>query len=241
MPSRASRPIRPYITAIIPAAGCGNRMSYGRDKLFLKISGKDIITYSLKVLQASSVINEIIVAASTYNIGRIERISKVHNIKKLRNVILGGEKRSISVLNAFLHIGKRTDIVLIHDAARPFLTKNLIKDVAQAAEDFGAAIAAVPLKPTIKQVGKDAHFVKKTLERKILWEAQTPQAFKKGILTKAYNSKKAYISKFTDEASLIEALGRKVRVVRGSYKNIKVTTKEDLAIAKAIAGSGRLR
>jgi 2-C-methyl-D-erythritol 4-phosphate cytidylyltransferase len=138
------------------------------------------------------------------------------------------------VANGLKAIGPQADLILIHDAARPFITKGLVSSVIKEARKAGAAIAAVPVKATIKKV-KNGSVVEKTLDRGKLWEIQTPQVFKKDLILKAYKKFKRIPA--TDDAMLVERLGAKVSVVLGSYSNIKITTPEDLIIAKGIAGS----
>jgi 2-C-methyl-D-erythritol 4-phosphate cytidylyltransferase len=145
-------------------------------------------------------------------------------------VVLGGKRRQDSVTRALAALPGKAELVLIHDCARPFIDAGLVSAVIREAEKSGAAVVGVPVKATIKEVHRGS--VKKTLDRKKLWEIQTPQVFKKAVIVEAY--KRFGRKTVTDDASLAERVGRRVSVVTGSYSNIKVTTPEDIAIAEAI-------
>jgi 2-C-methyl-D-erythritol 4-phosphate cytidylyltransferase len=164
---------------------------------------------------------------------------KKYRIRKIRAVVLGGKRRQDSVDKGLKAVSKEADWVLIHDGVRPFINKELISSVIKEAKKAGAAIVGVPVKATIKKLKtqslklKTKFVVEKTLNRDNLWEIQTPQVFKKDLILKAY--KRFGNINVTDDAMLVEKMGIKPRVVLGSYNNIKITTPEDLVIAKAIA------
>lgn len=147
---------------------------------------------------------------------------------------MGGQRRQDSCLNGLNALPSSADIVLIHDAARPFVRQGLITALIRKAQAKGAAIPGVPVKNTIKRVSGRTLFVDKTLERSLLWEIQTPQAFRKDLILAAYE-KSANIDA-TDDAMLVERLKKRVSIVPGSYDNIKITTPDDLILAEAIAG-----
>jgi 2-C-methyl-D-erythritol 4-phosphate cytidylyltransferase len=228
-----------YVTAIVLAAGRGLRYKAKLSKPLLQINGQPVIIYCLKIISSLSLVRDIIVVVNPQNLNRIKNKLKQYRIKKMSKVILGGQKRQDSVRNALEVVDSRADFILIHDGVRPFIDRNTVLKAIKEAKRCGAAIVGVPVKSTIKVVaGRRSQvagnfMVKKTLDRNELWEIQTPQVFKKELILEAY--KKFGDAEVTDDAMLVEKLGAKVSVVLGSYQNIKITTPEDLAIAKAIA------
>ncbi|MCU0652031.1 MAG: 2-C-methyl-D-erythritol 4-phosphate cytidylyltransferase [Candidatus Omnitrophica bacterium] len=227
-----------YVSAIVLAAGRGIRFKSRCPKPLVNINSKPLIIYSLETLSKSPLIKEIIVVANSFNQKQIIRRIKKYRLKKVMKIILGGKERQDSVFNGLKSINAAADLVLIHDAARPCINTKLILALISESKKTGAAIAGVPVKATIKlafssqlsAVGRTV--VKQTLDRENLWEIQTPQVFKKGLILEAY--RKFGKSPVTDDAMLVEKLGRKVYLVLGSYNNIKITTPEDLLIAGAI-------
>ena len=220
------------LSAIVLAAGVGNRLNSKISKPLVRINNIAIIIYSLKVLNKNKNISEIIIVVNPNNQKQIKQALKKHSLKKIKSFVLGGVRRQDSVFNGLKDVSVNTDLVLIHDAARPFLTGQLVDRVILAAKNFGAAILGVVPKATIKCVKRD-NFVALTLARSKLWEVQTPQVFKKELLLRAY--KKYAGLEVTDDASLIEKMGAPIKIVAGSYENIKITTAEDLLWAKLIA------
>jgi len=227
------------VAAIVPSAGSGRRMHSKTDKPFIRLGKKEIICHCLRRLQNSSSISEIIVVASDKNIPRLKRLIIREGFSKVGEVVRGGRKRADSVLNGLSRVSGDIDLVLIHDCARPFLNQGLISRTLIAAKRYKASLSAVLVKPTIKEASLKKSFVKKTLERRFLWEAQTPQAFDKKLLIKAYQKAGKRASSFTDSASLVENIGKRVKVVKGEYGNIKITTAEDLILATTIMGTHR--
>ena len=148
----------------------------------------------------------------------------------------GGQTRQDSVYNGLQAISHDSDIVLIHDGARPFVTKEMIVRAVNEIKTCGAVIVAMPVKDTIKTVGEDG-FVMNTLDRELLWQVQTPQIFKKDLIIEAHERAKRLSLQATDDSRLVERLGEKVKVIRGSYENIKITTPEDIKIAEEILRS----
>lgn len=221
-----------YVSAIVVAAGKSRRLGGKISKAVLKLNSKPVIAYSLDVLNGHHRINEIIVVANGANIKSLRDIIKRNKIRKVRDVILGGQERQDSVSSGLKAINPKADYVLIHDAARPFITKGLVTLVIEEALKSKAAIVGVPVKSTIKKADNKA-FVKMTVDRNNLWEIQTPQVFSKNIILKAY--KDFGRPKATDDAALVERSGKKVKMVLGAHHNIKITTPEDLIIAKGIA------
>ena len=223
-----------YVTAIVLAAGRGLRFKEKKSKLLFEINKRPIFIYSLDILSRHPYIKEIILAVNAKNKNKIKEKIFEYKIKKIKALIFGGERRQDSVKNALKFIDEKTDLILIHDASRPFISKKLVSQVIKTAKRYKTAILAVPVKATIKKIKKSKSlFIEKTLKREFLWEAQTPQVFKKDLILEAY--KRFGNLEFTDDASLVEKLGHAVKVVIGSYFNIKITTPEDLIIAKAIA------
>jgi 2-C-methyl-D-erythritol 4-phosphate cytidylyltransferase len=163
-------------------------------------------------------------------------IVKAHNFDKVTQVVAGGKERQDSVRLALAAVGNDADIVLVHDAVRPFLTIQMVEDVIKAARATGAAIIALPMRDTVKEVRAD-HVIQRTVDRKPLWLAQTPQAFRKDWLQEAHRKAQAEGIVATDDAYLLEGMGHSVTVVEGSGENIKVTRPEDMIIGEAILAS----
>jgi 2-C-methyl-D-erythritol 4-phosphate cytidylyltransferase len=193
------------------------------------LGGQPLVSYALKALNDCRSIDAIIMAGERSCAGRLKKIAKQFRIHKLINVVVGGATRSESVRNCVKRIGPSFDIVLIHDAARPFVDNGVIERSIAAAMKFGASVAAVPESDTVK-LSDDRLFIKKTLDRNRIFRAQTPQAFRYEVIKKAYSDNP---SGFTDDASAVEG-SCKVKIVAGDRKNIKITTKEDLVIAEAL-------
>ncbi len=220
------------VTAVFPAAGQGRRMKAGKNKVFLELLGKPILVHTLERFSASQQVDFLVVIVAKDEIAQIEQLlSKVSGLKPYA-VIAGGSERQYSIANGLAAMPEETEIVLVHDAARPLVSLSVIENVIAAARAEGSAIAAVPEKNTIKVVD-EAGFVRETPNRAVLWAVQTPQGFQKEILLEAYQraEKDGFLG--TDDASLVERMGRPVQVVTSSYRNIKVTTPEDLLIAEA--------
>ncbi len=202
------------------------------DKQFLEIGGCPIIVETLLVFQSAPQISEIILVTPENEIVHSEALVKEYDITKVKQVVTGGRERQDSIRNGLLAVDPETEVIVVHDGVRPFVTPGIISETIDAAKSKGAAIAAVPVKDTVKSV--DESVIDKTVPRNKLWLAQTPQAFSASLIKRAYEVayKKGFIG--TDDASLVEALGEKVRIVMGAYKNIKITTPEDLLFAEAI-------
>ncbi len=233
----AELPKAARVVALMPAAGRGLRMGGPVPKQFLSLGGLPLVVHSLRVLQASPVIQEIVLA-----VPQAEReyclthIVTPHRFSKVTKIVSGGHERQDSVRHALAEVEEDTEIVLVHDAVRPFVTERMIEDVVQAAIAKGAAIVALPMRDTVKQIGAD-RVIERTVDRRPLWLAQTPQAFRRDWLDEAH--RKAHLDGIhaTDDAYLLEWLGRPVVVVEGSGENIKVTRPEDMVIGEAILAS----
>ncbi|MCL4477592.1 MAG: 2-C-methyl-D-erythritol 4-phosphate cytidylyltransferase [Deltaproteobacteria bacterium] len=201
-------------------------------KQFIDIAGKPLLVYALEIIDNIPLINDIIISSPANNINFIKKLINDFNIKKVSDVVVGGNTRTQSVRNAFNKI-KATDYVFIHDAVRPFITTRIITDVINRCLSTGAAICALPVMDTVKLIDGD-DIVVKNVDRTNLWVAQTPQMFKYSMLTKAYEYYDQQPYDATDESSIIEQTGTKVSIVRGDIVNIKITTEADLNFAKTI-------
>ncbi|MBU0547420.1 MAG: 2-C-methyl-D-erythritol 4-phosphate cytidylyltransferase [Candidatus Omnitrophica bacterium] len=219
------------LSAIILAAGEGKRLNTAVSKPLVKIGSKPAIIYSLNSLNKHPDVDEIIVVLSLANQGKIIKVIEGHSFEKIKVFVLGGRRRQDSVYSGLKVVSKDSNWVLIHDSARPFIDGKSITKVIAAAKKSGAALLAVRPKATIK-FSRQGNVVTETLNRNKLWEAQTPQVFKKNLLLEAY--KKYSQDNVTDDASLVEKLGKRVKVVEGDYGNIKITTSEDLLVAGLI-------
>ena len=225
------------VIALVPAAGRGLRMGGAIPKQFLALGGEPLIIQSLLALQAAAVVDQIILAVPSADIDYCQReIVAKHRFTKVTKVVAGGAERQDSVRHALAEVPSGTEIVLVHDAVRPFLTQGMIDGVVAAARKHGAAIVALPMRDTVKQVGPDG-MIERTVDRAPLWLAQTPQAFRRDWIEEAHRKAQAEGVRATDDAFLVEWLGHAVAVVEGSGENIKVTRPEDLVIGEAILAS----
>ncbi len=216
---------------IIPAAGQGKRMRAGKNKVLLQLKDIPILIHTLKVFELDEACEGIILAISAGDEDHFSSLLKKHRMKKITSLVAGGNERQHSVYNG-LQAAKKEGIVLVHDAARPFIEKRVIHELVAVAEKDGAAVVAVPVKDTIKKVNNFE--VVETIERSSLWAIQTPQAFRVSLLEEAHNLALEQNFLGTDEASLVERLHVPVKIVEGDYDNIKLTTPEDLYFAEAI-------
>lgn len=244
---------RMKVVVIIPAAGLGTRMapvSSAKDKKpiaskqFVELQGTPVLVHTLRKFAGSPQVAEIFVALRKAEIGpfrdRLER--EAPEIFKKKTVLLeGGESRQQSVANALSAVSAGpNDVVLVHDAVRPFVTDEIIQDVIAAAEKYGAAITGVPAVDTVKQVERthEGAIIKATIPREKIVMAQTPQGFRYEVLKKAFDEAVADGFVGTDEASLVERSGHAVAVVMGSPRNMKITTPSDLELAEFYSRQG---
>jgi 2-C-methyl-D-erythritol 4-phosphate cytidylyltransferase/2-C-methyl-D-erythritol 2,4-cyclodiphosphate synthase len=223
-----------FVSAIVAAGGRGVRLGADRPKQFLDLGGRSILEHSIDALAASDRIDEIVVALPEEH---LESAKGWAVPAKPVLFVAGGSRRQDSVANAFAKSSRSADVILIHDAARPFVTRDLIARTVDAAHAHGAAIAAIPVRDTVKQAGDPGHDgsrpIRATIPRETIFLAQTPQAFRRDVLARAIEEGKSIDA--TDEAMLVERLGLPVHVVEGDPRNIKITTPEDLATAQAVA------
>ncbi|MDK2821556.1 MAG: 2-C-methyl-D-erythritol 4-phosphate cytidylyltransferase [Clostridia bacterium] len=222
-----------FLSFIVAAAGQGKRLGAGSNKVFLPLGDKPMINYTLEVAQESPLVNEIIIVTRSEDISLCERLVRDGGYHKVKDIISGGEERQESISKGLKSVSPAAELVAVHDGARPFLTLSLLERVVKAALSNGAAIPALQAKDTVKK-GSEAGFITKTLNRNELWLVQTPQIFRRDWFFEAYKEAEANSWKVTDDASLIEKLGYKVKLVTGEETNIKVTTPGDLTLARAI-------
>lgn len=222
---------RAKTTALIPCAGQGKRMGSAVNKLFLDLGGRPLLAYTLDLFQGNSLIDEVvlIVNENEKDYCRREVVDK-YRYSKIRQLVSGGMERQESVFNGLRHLDQEPGLVLIHDGARPFLSRDTLERAVEAGWEKGAAVVGVPVKDTIKVTNAD-YTVKVTPDRQYLWQVQTPQVFKKNIILKAYEEAVNNGWRGTDDASFVERMGLPVYMVKGDYRNIKITTPEDLVFA----------
>lgn len=228
-----------YITAIIPAAGMGSRMKSNKNKVYLKLKGKPILYYTLKNFVYSSFVEEVILVLKerefTYCTENVLNLfdRKIEKIKMVK----GGLTRKDSVYNGIKKVSDKTDHVIIHDGARPLITPEIINNIIGTLESEDAVTTGVNLKDTVK-IKDNNNYVVKTINRNNLSIIQTPQAFSYKLIKEAHQ-KQLFDKNITDDAGLVEMLNHKVKIIEGSYDNIKVTTPIDITIAEEILESRR--
>ena len=223
------------VSAIIPAAGQGTRMQAKVAKQYLLLNRKPVLDHTLRTFASCELIDSIILVVPASDVEGM-RSQYLQAGGKVDQVIAGGEKRQDSVNNGFNALATDTEIVLVHDGVRPFVSSEIIANAIATAAKQGAVITAIPVSDTLKKVDSE-HQVTRTVDREGLWRVQTPQAFQYNLLKRAFA--KAYENSFygTDEASLVEHMGGIVSVIPGSELNIKITRPEDLILAQGILSS----
>lgn len=220
-------------TAIVLAAGQGKRMNSKVQKQFLELGGKPLLYYSLKCFQDSGMIRDIILVTGAESVPFCkEEIVEKYGLTKVTKVIPGGKERYDSVYEGLLSC-ENSDFVLIHDGARPFITEEIIRRGIQGVEKTGACVIGMPSKDTVK-IADTQGYVAETPERSSVWTIQTPQIFEYNLIREAHEKIRCRdMSAITDDAMVVErASGAKISLAEGSYKNLKITTPEDLDIAE---------
>ncbi len=218
--------------AIVLAAGEGRRLNTRLPKALVELAGKPIVAHSLEALAALSCVDSLVLVGHPGYLADFEALGKTVAPSKSIKVIAGGQQRADSVRLALAVLEKDTEAVVIHDGARPFLDGDRLGEAVELIGREPAVIFAVPVKPTIKKVDRQTLQVIETIDRTRLWEVQTPQIFRRDVICEAHAR---FAGQFpTDDSTLVEKLGRKVRVVEGEYANIKITTPEDLRLAGLI-------
>jgi 2-C-methyl-D-erythritol 4-phosphate cytidylyltransferase len=227
-----TRPAYGRVAAIIPAAGDGRRMGGAVPKQFLQIGGREILTRTLEVFEACVAIDDVwVVVAAEQCTACHGTIIERYGFRKVRGVIAGGTTRQASVWQGLQQVTDVVNLVVVHDGVRPFVTESLLQQTLEYASRYGAAIAAVPLKDTLKRVSA-AGTVEATVPREGLWRVQTPQAFRHALLRRAFQHAWRHGLQATDEAGLIEGLGNSVHIVPSYEHNIKITTPDDLVFCE---------
>jgi 2-C-methyl-D-erythritol 4-phosphate cytidylyltransferase len=237
------------IVAVIPAAGSGRRMNANINKIWLPLGGRNVLSYTLQVFLASEFIQHIILVVNPAEMEDFERfldreagdLVPAFQAKSSKiTLVAGGDYRQQSVANALQFLkswpgwsGEEKRLVVIHDAARALLTHELLEKSIQAGLQFGAAGIGVPVKDTIKQVNPDGLIIA-TPDRSTLWAIQTPQVFDYHLITICYDQAAGILPQFSDDCGIVEYCGHPVKLLEGSYENLKITTPEDLLIAEAI-------
>lgn len=220
------------VCAIVPAGGQGKRMGGSVPKQFQSLMGHPILYYTIKTLHESELIDSIILVVPEQEIENSRKAWLGHP-SIVKKVVMGGEKRQDSVFNGYQSVPTDTDIVLVHDGVRPFLSVEMIKESIHTAHKFGAAVTGIPIHDTIKQVD-NARKVQRTIEREGLWRIQTPQAFRYNLLGEAFQNAQRNSFYGTDEGALIEHLGQEIRIVDGYEWNLKITRPEDLIVGESL-------
>jgi 2-C-methyl-D-erythritol 4-phosphate cytidylyltransferase len=220
--------------ALIPAAGRGQRMGLDHEKQFLPLEGKPLLAHTLARFEETPDIDRIVVIVPP---GRetfcFKEIVEPWGLRKITHIVAGGETRQRSVKAGFCCLDEDVEVVVIHDGARPFVTSRLIRAAIETAKKDGTAVTAIPESDTLKRVSGEGT-VLETLDRRNLWRAQTPQAFRRPILQHALTYAAVHNLDTTDEASLVEGLSWPVRIIPGSIWNFKITSPDDLVLAKLL-------
>jgi len=221
------------VCALVPAGGRGTRLGHRVPKQFLRVAGVSILATTVRRLREHPGVSAVIVAAPAAYVARTRRLLGAGGRRASITVVAGGATRQESVWRALQAAPAAAEVVVVHDAVRPFITRALLEAVVTAAAEAGAAICALPVTETVKRV-RDG-FVEQTVDRAGLWSVQTPQAFRAALLREAHDKARRDGIVGTDDAMLVERLGQRVRVVPGLAGNLKITTPDDLRRARGRA------
>lgn len=224
--------MKPICTAVIVAAGKGKRMGTEISKQFLPLGGKEILAHTVQKFEKAEKIRDIILVTGADSLQDVQEMAQEYGWEKIVSIVAGGKERQDSVWNGLQQVAADTEIILIHDGVRPFVTEDILNISIETALEMGGCVAGVPAKDTIK-VCDGENIAIATPDRNVLWQIQTPQTFQKERIVKAYEQAKEDGFVGTDDASFAEHCGYPVKVIMGSYRNIKITTKEDLIIGEA--------
>jgi 2-C-methyl-D-erythritol 4-phosphate cytidylyltransferase len=220
------------VGVVILAAGVGKRMNSTTPKQFLKLQGKPILIHTLETFEKHHRISWITVVTNQDSFAQVNHMLHKYGLQKVRQIVIGGEERQDSVY-AGIKV-TQTELIMVHDAVRAFVTADEISAlIDEVSENQPAATLAVPVKDTIKKVN-EAGLVEETLNRQELWSIQTPQMFERNLLLQAHERALTHEVLATDDAMLVEMLGSPVKIVRGEYTNIKITTPDDIFLGEAI-------
>jgi 2-C-methyl-D-erythritol 4-phosphate cytidylyltransferase len=220
-------------SGIIVAGGKSERMGTDIDKAFLSLGTKPVVLYSLFAFEKCRDIDEVILVVRKDRIDAARQSVRMFGCNKVKKIVAGGTLRQQSVMNGMSEISKESEIVVVHDGARPCVTADLISETITSAKQYGSGIAAVKITDTVKSVDKGM-IISETVDRTKLWLVQTPQAFKVSLLQKALTFIEKKKIKVTDEASAVELVSKGVRLVAANSSNIKITTPDDLTLAAAL-------
>jgi len=226
------------VSAIIVAAGKGIRMEGTMRKQYLDLSGRPVLAHSIMTFDSCSLVDEIFLVIPREDVEYCQKkIISLLDLKNHINLVHGGDKRQDSVYNGLKAITKNTETVVIHDGVRPFIQPEDLKECILVSKKYGACILGTPASDTLKRVNK-SDIIETTLSRENIWLAETPQAFKYDLILNAHETARrdGYVG--TDDASLVERMGKDVKIINGGRFNIKITKKEDLVIAKAMFDAG---
>jgi 2-C-methyl-D-erythritol 4-phosphate cytidylyltransferase len=232
------------IAAILPAAGLGTRMGAETPKQFLELDGTPIVIHSVRRIASCAAVTDIILATRGDVVGALEERVRGEKLKQRVSVVRGGDSRQESVGQALAQVPEGTEIVLVHDAVRPFVTVEQIARVIEEARRYKAAILGIPAMDTVKEVKRaslpeDVALITATIPRERIVLAQTPQAFETKLLKEAFARAQADGVTASDEAGLVERIGHDVHVVLGSERNIKITKPADMELARFYLESER--
>lgn len=225
------------VTAIITAAGKGTRMQSDINKQYIELAGVPVLARTVSVFQQCAGIDDIIIVVNEEDINFCRKsIVQQYGFSKVKSLVSGGTERQNSVYKGLCAVGEDCGIVLIHDGARPFVSEKNIADCISGARNFGACGIGVKLKDTVK-ISDPEGFVADTPDRSRLWSIQTPQGFEFSLIKKAHDMAVQNNYLGTDDMVLVEMQGIPVKIIEGNYRNIKITTQEDLIIGEAFAAS----
>lgn len=219
------------VSVIIAAAGQGKRMRRKMNKTFISLLHKPVFSYSVRTFDDCPAVHRLVIVVGPEETSQMEKLLNGMKLCKPWQVVAGGSERQYSIANALTALNQKNGIIVVHDGARPLMETILVEEVIHAAMKFRAAVAGVPVKDTVKLADAN-NFVSQTLQRDHLWAIQTPQAFAAEVLNEAYRQAMAEGFLGTDDSALVERIGIPVKVVTGSYYNIKITTPEDLHVAE---------
>jgi len=222
---------------VLPAGGRGERFGGKLPKQFIRLQGETVLHRSIALFESLNAVHDIVVVAPARYVKRVQQIVRRDGFRKVSRVAAGGRERQESVWNGLNAFSRRPDIVLVHDAVRPFVTGGLVRKIIRQVIRYRATVVATRINDTVKVEGP-AGFLTRTLERKHLWTVQTPQGFHYALLLDAHKAARRAGFVGTDEASLVERLGVPVRIVEGNERNLKITTRNDLELAKLFLKQG---
>ena len=226
-------------TAVIVAAGSGKRMGTKISKQFLPLVGREILAHTVDKFEAAEQIRDIVLVTGTEALQDVISMAREYAWKKVVSIVVGGKERQDSVYNGLRAVSADTDIILIHDGVRPFVTEEILNRSIETALEMGGCVAGVPAKDTIKVCDAEQTAIA-TPDRNTLWQVQTPQTFRRELILNCYEKAKENGFIGTDDASLVEYCGYPVKVILGDYRNIKITTQEDLLIGEAFLQAERM-